>query len=385
MTLRTIAITNLLRRKGRSLFLISGLLIGIAIVVALLTLTAAMTGRSKTTLQSFGANILITPATKQVQLTYGGIDVGGVSVGAHDLSEAILARIDSLRARREIAVVAPELVGAVQVNGRRALMMGVRPADEFRLKRWWSVDAGHPPTNGSELVAASSVAAALGLNMGDYVQISGHRFTVTGLLRNTGSQDDNLLIADLAAVQQILHKPGRLSLVEVAAQSAGASVDGIVKQLSSALPETRVAAMQAAIQSSRQTVDQFRYFSYAIVGVVIAIETLVVFVTMMGSVNERTREIGVFRAIGFSGTHVIRLILIEAAIASIAAGLFGYLAGMGTSYAVVPFLGKAAHVSWAPLLALGAIALAFGVGALASLYPAIHASRLDPTEALRAL
>ena len=265
------------------------------------------------------------------------------------------------------------------------VLVGVRPTDEFRLKRWWSVDAGHPPTNGRELVAASAVATALGLNMGDYVRISGRRFTVTGLLRATGSQDDNLLIADLATVQQILRKPGRLSLVEVAAQSASASVDGIVKQLSSALPQTRVAAMQAAIQSSRQTVDQFRYFSYAIVGVVIAIEALVVFVTMMGSVNERTREIGVFRAIGFTGRHVTHLILIEAAVASVVAGLLGYLAGMGTSYAVLAFVGKTAHGGWAPLMALGAVALAFGVGALASLYPAIHASRLDPTEALRAL
>jgi putative ABC transport system permease protein len=385
MTLRTIAFMNLLRRKGRSLFLISGLLIGIAVVVALLALTAAMTGQAKTTLQSFGANILITPSSRQVALTYGGINVGGVSVGARGLSEAVLARIDSIPARKDIAVVAPELVGVVQVGGRRALIMGVRPADEFRLKRWWSVDAGRPPANDHELVAGSAVAAALGLNMGDYVQIAGRRFTVTGLLRATGSQDDNLLIADLAVVQQILRKPGTLSLVEVAAQSARAPVDGIVKQLESALPETKVAAMQAAIRSSRQTVDQFRYFSYAIVGVVIAIEALVVFVTMMGSVNERTREIGVFRAIGFTGSHVIRLILIEAAIASVAAGLLGYLAGMGTSYAVVPFIDKAARVTWTPLMAVGAVALAFGVGALASLYPAIHASRLDPTEALRAL
>jgi putative ABC transport system permease protein len=385
MTLRTIALTNLRRRKGRSLFLIGGLLIGIGIVVALLSLTSAMTGQAKTTLQSFGANILITPDTKHVALTYAGVNVGGVSVGARDLSEELVARIDTIAARKDIAVVAPELVGAVRANGHRVLLMGVDPNAEFKLKRWWSVDAGRRPAAGDELVAGSAVTAALGLNMGDYVRIADRRFTVTGLLRPTGSQDDNLLIADLASAQQLLNKPGKVSVIEVAALSAGSPIGIIVDQLSASLPGTKVAAMQQAIKSSQQTVDQFKSFSYAIVGVVIAIEALVVFVTMMGSVNERTREIGVFRAIGFTGAHVIRLILIEAAAASVAAGLLGYLAGMAATYAVLPFIGTAAHVTWTPVLALEAVALALGVGSLASLFPAMHASRLDPTEALRAL
>jgi putative ABC transport system permease protein len=107
---------------------------------------------------------------------------------------------------------------------------------------------------------------------------------------------------------------------------------------------------------------------------------------MMGSVNERTREIGVFRAIGFRRGHVVGLILIEAAVASVLAGLFGYLAGMGTTYFVLPLVAEGrAHVSWAPLLGPAAIIIAVTIGAVASLYPALHASRMDPTEALRAL
>ena len=62
---------------------------------------------------------------------------------------------------------------------------------------------------------------------------------------------------------------------------------------------------------------------------VIAIEALVVFITMMGSVSERTHEIGVFRAIGFRRGHPTRLILLEAVIAGLLAGVLGYAAGMG--------------------------------------------------------
>ena len=67
--------------------------------------------------------------------------------------------------------------------------------------------------------------------------------------------------------------------------------------------------------------------------------------------------------------------------------MLGYLAGMGVSYALLPLLAKGggAAVPWTPPLAAGALALALLVGSLASLYPAVRASRLDPTVALRAL
>jgi putative ABC transport system permease protein len=265
------------------------------------------------------------------------------------------------------------------------LLMGVRPADEFKLKRWWSVDKGRPPANGHELVAGAAAAETLHLQMGDYVQISGRRFTVTGILGPTGAQDDDLLVADLRAVQKVLHKPGQITLVEIAIAYAGASVDDVVAQLSSALPDAEVTAMQEAVESRLHAVDEFRSFSYAIIGIVVAIETLVVFLTMMGSVSERTREIGVFRAIGFRRVHIARLIVVEAVIAGVIAGIIGYAAGMATTYAVLPLLARDADVAWIPLLGVAAVALAVIIGALASLYPALHAGKLDPTEALRAL
>ena len=385
MRLRTIAFFNLWRRKARAAFLVAGILIGVGTVVALLSLTESMAGQAKTTMETFGANILIAPDADDVGLSYGGMSIGGVSVGDQALEAADLDRIDSIPARSAISIVAPELVGPVNVKGQRVLLMGAHAGGEFKLKSWWSVDAGRPPANGHELVAGAAAAKALRLQMGDYLTIGGRRFTVTGLLRETGAQDDQLLIADLAAVQRVLNKPGQLTLIQVAARYDAIPVDEVVRQLDAVLPQAKVTAMQEIVQSRLHAVDQFKGFSYGIVGVVVAIEALVVFITMMSSVNERTHEIGVFRAIGFRRVHITRLILLEAVVASLLAGVLGYAAGMAVTYAVLPAVATEAQVAWTPLLAVAAVGLAVLTGGLASLYPALHAGKLDPTEALRAL
>jgi putative ABC transport system permease protein len=384
--LSTVAFGNLRRRSSRAAFLVAGLLIGIATVVTLLTLSRALTAQAQNQLETYGANIVVAPRTDDLSLTYGGVALGGVRLQARDIRQADLSRIASIPNRKNVAVVAPELLGAVKVRGAQALLLGVKPKDEFRLKKWWTL-VGRPPAAGDELVAGSSAARRFGLRAGDTVALDGRDFVVTGVLLPTGSQDDQLLITELGAAQRLLGKPGRVTLVQVAALCSNCPVEKIAAQLGDVLPGTQVTAMQQVTKNRMHALDVFRAFSWVVAGVIIAVEALVVFVTMMGSVNARTREIGIFRALGFRRGHVTLLVLIEAAVASVVAGVLGYLAGMALSYVLLPFFAKGGEVgiSWAPPLAAGAVLLAVLIGSLGSLYPALHASRLDPTVALRAI
>jgi len=388
MKLETIALNNLRRRKGRMAFLVAGLLLGVGTVVTLLSLSSALTAEAQHKLENFGANIIVTPKSDNLSLSYGGISLGGVTVAAENIRQADLARLKDIPNSRNIAVIAPKVLGAVKVDEERLLLMGVDPEKEFRLKRWWSVQ-GRPLAANNELVAGSAVAQRLKLQPGDTLRLQERDFVVSGVLEQTGSQDDHLLLVSLSVGQQLLNKPGEVSLVEVAALCADCPVEDMVNQIRSVLPGTNVNAIQQVVKTRMHALEQFHLFSLAVAGVVVLVGGLVVFVTMMGAVNERTREIGIFRALGFRRSHVMRLILFESVIVSLIAGILGYLAGIGTTRAALPFFSES-HESmhlwqWSPELAAGAVLLAVIIGCLASFYPALHASRLDPTEALRAL
>ena len=104
----------------------------------------------------------------------------------------------------------------------------------------------------------------------------------------------------------------------------------------------------------------------------------------MSSVDERTKEIGIFRAIGFRKRHVIGIILFEISILSLIGGVVGYLIGMATSSLIVKqIFTSSVTITFQPELLLLSIILSQAVGLTSGLIPALKASKMDPWEALR--
>jgi putative ABC transport system permease protein len=386
MKLHDIAINNLKRRKAKMAFLTIGLMVGIATIVTLVTLTSSMSGDIERKMDEFGANILITPRSTDLSMSYGGISLGGVTFDQKEIREADLDRITSIPNSKNISVVSPKVIGGIRVANKEVLLVGVNFDAELRMKQWWNI-FGEAPKIKNELLLGSEAATALDVMPGDSVEMGGNEFKVSGVLEQTGSQDDNLIFARLYQAQKLLGKQGKITLVEVAALCSGCPISDMVTQIAEKLPDAEVSAIQQVVESRIHALDQFRRFSYGMAAVVVFIGALIVFVTMMGSVNERTTEIGVFRAIGFRKSHVMRIILLEAALVSLLAGFLGYAAGMGAAKLALPVMaeGKDVLLVWDTMVALGSIGLSLFVGVAATVYPALHASKMDPTEALRAL
>lgn len=385
MKLHNISFNNLKRRKGKVLFLVLGLLIGISTIVTLLSITESMSRDIEDRLDQFGANIVMVPRSDNLSLSYGGISVGGVSYEMKEFQEADLPRIRQIEDNKNLGAVAPKVLGVADIKGRNVLLMGVDFAVELNLKTWWMLN-GKAPANDAELIAGHEVASALELKAGDSVMLGGRTFIVAALLQQTGGPEDNLLVGDLHAMQAVLGKQGKISMVEIAAFCRDCPINEMVLQIADQFPDAKVTALKQAVMSKMQSIDMFRSFSYGIAALVIFIGSLLVFVTMMGSVNERTREIGIFRAIGFRRGHVMQILLLEAIVVGFLGGLSGYLSGNGIAWTVIPLIMKdSSFTGLNPSLGVASVLLAIALSLLASLYPAHKGSQLDPSEALRAL
>jgi len=385
MTLKDIAFRSLRRRKARAAFVLAGLLIAVSTAVALISLVQAMNHDIQHKLEKYGANILIIPRTENLSLTYGGLSLGGVSFEMQEIREADLRKVGSIKNAANIAAVGPMVLGVVEISNQRVLLAGVDFHAVRVLKPWWTVEGAAP--GGDGVILGSEAARILGLTPGAGLDVGQRRLQVSGILTPTGSQDDHLVFTRLSTAQSILGKEGRVSMAEVAALCNACPIEDMVHQISAVIPGAKVMAIQQVVQGRLETLGHFRKFSYGVSGILVLVGALVVLVTMMGSVRERTGEIGIFRAMGFRRSHVVRIVLLEAVILSALAGIFGYLAGFVATRVAFPFLvgSSGAAVAFDPLLAAGALALALSMGLVSSAYPALLAARIDPNEALRTL
>ncbi len=385
MRFADIPINNLKRRKGRTLFLVLGLLVGVAAVVAVLTVVDSMRADVSRRLDEFGPNIVVMPETVELPLAYGGVGLPGISSNVTGLEESDAARIRDIRSKENVNIVAPKLAGIVGVDGQRAVIVGVLFEEELALKRWWQV-RGEKPSGANDALLGSYLAEKLNVEVGSHVDVDGTDLRVAGILDPVGSGEDSTLFADLHTAQALLKKPNQVSAIEVSAWCISCPIDRIVAEISSSLPNARVLAVKHELAAKLATVESFSKVYLALAAIVLLVGSLVVLTTMMASINERTREIGILTAMGFRRSHIIKLVMVEALIVSAGAGLGGYIAGMLLAALLArPLVGMGAQLSFDPFLALAALMMAIGAGTIAALYPAWKASRLDPASALRAI
>lgn len=385
MNLINISFAHLRRRKAKALFILVGLLVGVSAIVALVGLVDALTRDINQKLEKYGANILIVPKTDNLSLTYGGLSLGGFSFDMQEILQEDLKNIRSIKNSANVAAVGPMVLGVLKLGNNNVLLAGVDFDKTRFLRPWWKVHGKKPGKD--EVLLGSEAGRILGLSQGNTFEAMGRRLKVSGVLDSTGSQDDQIIFAPLSVAQSILGKQGRISMAEVAALCSNCPIDDMVAQISDALPGAKVMAIKQVVKGRMETLGHFHKLGYGLSALVIFVGALVVLVTMMGSVRERISEFGIFRAVGFRRSHVIRMVLFEAGIISAAAGVLGYFLGMGITKMMIPFFTDSVGVTvpFDPNLAGAVLILAILLGLLASIYPAFQAGNLDPNDALRAL
>lgn len=383
MKLHNIAINNLRRRKAKMAFLIVGMVIGIATIVTLYTITNSMKKEIADKFDTIGANMTIIPQSDSLSMSYEGISAADVGGTPNLIKMSDVAKIRTIKNKENISAVAPKLLDTLKVGNKKRIVMGVQFKDELRMKRWWKID-GIKPTKADEILLGSQAALDMNKKPGDNVDIDGRKYNIAGVIRETGNQEDAVILMDLNQLQDIAGKPGAVSFVEVSALCSTCPITEMTRQISEKLPGVKVSAIREVVQARKDFVDRFSQLAISVSIIVLVIGALVVFITMMSSVNERTREIGIFRAIGFRKSHVMGIIFMEAGIVSLIGGLCGYIIGMLAAQLAGPLIAQMdVSIPWDYMIGIFSLLVAVVIGLASSFLPAYKASKQDPVEALR--
>ncbi|MDN5348050.1 MAG: putative transport system permease protein [Clostridia bacterium] len=376
----TIAVLDLLRRKGKTLLLLLIIVLAAGTAVTLYLVTAAMQEELANTFDEIGANIVVLPADDG-SFSYGGVTIPAVREVAPLTNDDVIA-INTIPHRQNIAYVAPKVLGLTKVEGKQVMLVGIDFPSELQLKKWWRWE-GQKPTGSSDLLLGSKAASDLGLGPGDDFSLKGQRFRVNAVLKEQGTEEDGLIFGQLLNVQKFFGRENQLNFIEVAAYCNTCPIQTIAREIQDRLPHARVKIMAEAILARQQMVDRFTAFAYAAAAVVVLIGTLLIFLNMMSTVNEKTKEIGIYRAFGFRKGNVFEIFITQALLLGMLGGGLAFVVGTMAARIIGPGLAKMSiQIAWNPWLFGLATGGAMALTVLACIYPAHRAANLDPVEAL---
>lgn len=413
MTILQIAISNLRQRKMKSILVMLGLALGIATIVSVYSVLETMKAEMTRQMDDYGANILITADTGEITYSYGGISVSGVLYDKQ-LAKKDLSGIDNLKSRHMIRAVVPKLLGIVTVAGNEIIIAGTDIKSEFSIKPWLrtvdflagtketesSGDAGSAmggdklnldrevqsriELNDSEVILGSAVAYTLGLFPSNRIVINGKEYTVKAILEKNGATEDNQVLMNLASAQEVLGHLDEITTIELSADYTLGSEEELIKEIQETMPEAKVTSLLRAIRDRDEITTKIAYFGFSVSAFILVCGMLVAGLGMTSSIRDRTREIGILRAIGLRKAYIRQIIFLEGLMISAAGGLVGFASGTLLARILVPMITEAElYVPWRLESFTGSILIALAIGTLASVYPAQQAANLDPAESLR--
>ncbi|GAB4402382.1 MAG: ABC transporter permease [Anaerolineales bacterium] len=404
-SLRT-AITSLAANKLRSFLTMLGIVIGVAAVIAMLSIGRGAQAAITSQITSMGTNLLF---VRPGAASQGGVRMAQGSAATLTYEDAL-----ALAEAPSVAAVAPEASTFGQVvylsNNINTQITGVTP--EYEQVRNMPVEYGSFIT--AQHVAARSPVAVIGANVaaelfnGDdpldkTIRINGQNFRVIGVLKAKGGTgfgvvDDRILIP-LTTLQSRLASSGRFrggnTIQTINVQVVSEKVtDQAIEEISAILRERHnilyeddftITSQQDTIEAANQITGILTVFLGGIAAISLLVGGIGIMNIMLVSVTERTREIGIRKAVGARKRDILAQFLTEATLLSVVGGLVGILVGYGISRFITGInLGNtqiSAVVSADSVLLATLFSVA--VGLFFGIFPAQRAADLNPIEALR--
>ncbi|MBL9129197.1 MAG: ABC transporter permease [Verrucomicrobiales bacterium] len=372
MTFLTVAWKNLLRRPTRTLLTLGGIGVGIAAVVALTGLARGFERVWQNAYEARGTDLVIAKTTSR-------------SPVPTPFDAKLGAAFASMPEVESSAGLLSDLMG-VEDSPTMLVFGWDYPSflwDHLALKEGEWPRAGVP----RQLVLGSLAARTLGKKVGDTVQIEFDAFRVAGIFESPALVENGAVIMPLSEMQRVTERSGQVNFLNFRLRSKdrASAIESVRRRLEA--EHRGFHALEAGEVASRNTgVEVARGMSWATSVIALAVGAFGVANTVLMSVFERTRELGILLAIGWKRRRVLAMVLIESVVLSLVGGVFGSLVGVAAIRVLerTELLRGKLEADLGPGLFGMALLVALGLGVAGGWYPAWRASRLEPGEALRA-
>jgi putative ABC transport system permease protein len=397
-----LAVKNLRHRQLRSLLTMIGIFIGIATVVSLIALGAGLKAAVAAQFASLGTDRLVIQAK--------GGDFG--PPGQNTAVELTEKDLDVVQRSRYVEVATGRLLEPVEVeyNGDLGVEFMISlPEERDQRDLVLSIQnvraaSGRLPESGDGFRVAIGADLADAettdnpLLLGDTITIQGKKVQIIGILTRRGTpQIDSAIMMSEDAMRELLGEPDKYSML-VAQVTSPEDMELAQQTIEKNLRSSRGVEERKedfTVETPGSVIASFNTIIGGVTAVLVGIAAISLVVggigimnTMYTAVLERTREIGIMKAVGATNNAILAIFLFESGLLGLTGGIIGVLLGWALSQLVI-IAGSASlgpgilSAQLTPQLIFGALAFSFIVGAIAGTFPAYEASRMPPVEALR--
>lgn len=368
-----LAVRNLRRNSLRSGLAILGILIGVLVISSVGVFGAGMKHATLTGFEGMTDTVVVSPNFQE---------------GYDSFKPREVERLVRVRGAKEVVPLRSSralLKGGGDSRG--VLVYGMECGD---LETLFAIEEGSPPRRGSSVALGAGLAEEI-RGLGSEISLNGRGFRVSSILEEAGftlgvSPNRAAFIGIRSYGKLFGDEDPSMLIIKTDEGRAGDVAGRIEEQLNGREERVSVLAGDRLLESVSSLFDTISKFLMALAGISLLVAGVSILNVMLMSTVERTREIGVMKAVGGSSGDVLKIFLMESLILGVSGSVAGAALSIVVGYvAVSAFLGDASTVLSMESLRYVVLGMAFGVlsAVLAGVYPAWRAGNLDPVEALR--
>lgn len=384
------AINSISHRKLRSWLTVIGIIIGVAAIISLITTSRSLESTIEQQFEQFGANRILISAK-------GFQGPGTLSQGLTQEDVETIEKISGFK------YVVPALFRTSEIKHNKETgftLVGGIPAENFEQ---FFEDAGIEIQEGRNIQDNEKNVAIIGalaakemfdkeLRIGEDIEINKQEFEIVGILEEVGnSQDDNQINIPIDAAREIFNEPEAVDTIIAQVKSSSdipLLQEKIEKELERKRDDTNFQVLTATqiLEQINQVLGVMQVVLVGIAAISLVVGAIGIMNSMYTSVLERTKDIGIMKAIGARNLDILQIFLIESGLIGFVGGIFGIILGTIMALIIGQFSKNAGFlliINIEPLILIFGLLFAFIVGVISGSLPAYQASKLKPVDALR--